>query len=39
MNFDLMPELKWPFGYPLAIAFMVASALLPFFYFKRRGWL
>ena len=39
MNFDLMPELKWAFGYPLAIAFMIASALLPFLYFKRRGWL
>ena len=39
MNFDLMPELKWPLGYPLAIVIMIASALLPFVYFKRRGWL
>jgi magnesium transporter len=39
MNFDLMPELKWPFGYPLAVAFMIASALLPLLYFKRRRWL
>lgn len=39
MNFDMMPELKWWFGYPLAIAIMIASALLPFLYFKRRGWL
>ena len=34
-----MPELKWEFGYPLAIVIMVASAILPFAYFKRRGWL
>ena len=39
MNFDVMPELKWSIGYPLAIAVMIASAVLPFFYFKRRGWL
>jgi magnesium transporter len=39
MNFDVMPELKWGFGYPLAIAIMVASAIVPFAYFKQRGWL
>lgn len=39
MNFDFMPELKWSLGYPLAIAIMVCSAVLPFAYFKRRGWL
>jgi magnesium transporter len=39
MNFRFMPELHWPLGYPLAIVLMLASALLPFWYFKRRGWL
>jgi magnesium transporter len=39
MNFDLMPELHWWFGYPLAICLMIGSALAPFLYFKRRGWL
>ena len=39
MNFHFMPELSWPIGYPLAIGAMVISALVPFFYFKRRGWL
>ncbi len=39
MNFKFMPELAWPFGYPLAVLFMVVSAILPFWYFKRRGWL
>jgi magnesium transporter len=39
MNFDLMPELRWELGYPLAILLMIASAVLPYLYFKRRGWL
>lgn len=39
MNFEQMPELHLPFGYPLALCIMAASALLPFLYFKRRGWL
>ena len=38
MNFKAMPELDWEWGYPYAIAFMVASALLPIYYFKRKGW-
>lgn len=39
MNFDFMPELKWHIGYPFAILLMVASAVLPFWYFRRRKWL
>ena len=39
MNFQFMPELQWKFGYPWALALMVASALLPMWYFRRRGWL
>ena len=39
MNFDFMPELAWPLGYPLALALMLGSALAPLLYFKRRGWL
>ena len=39
MNFHFMPELSWPFGYPFAIGLMVLSALVPFLYFKRSGWL
>jgi magnesium transporter len=39
MNFRHMPELQWPFGYLIALLLMAASALLPFWYFKRRGWL
>ena len=39
MNFDRMPELGWPFGYPLAVLAMLASGLLPLWFLKRRGWL
>jgi magnesium transporter len=39
MNFEHMPELKWLFGYPFALGIMVASAILPYWYFKRRRWL
>jgi len=39
MNFRSMPELSWDFGYPLAICLMIFSAIMPYVYFKRRGWL
>lgn len=39
MNFDVMPELRLEFGYPLALLLMIASAILPYLFFKRRGWL
>lgn len=39
MNFEFMPELGWLLGYPWALGLMVLSALLPFLYFKRKGWL
>ena len=39
MNFDHMPELPQPWGYPAALAAMVVSALLPLAWFKRKGWL
>jgi magnesium transporter len=39
MNFRTMPELDWTFGYPLALLLMVLSAVLPFVYFRRKGWL
>jgi len=39
MNFERMPELKWAFGYPFAILLMIASAVVPYFWFKQKGWL
>jgi magnesium transporter len=39
MNFQILPELGWEYGYPMALGLMVLSAVLPFWYFKHRGWL
>ncbi len=39
MNFQFMPELSWPFGYPVAIGLMIVSAVVPYLFFKRKGWL
>ncbi|HEX5506935.1 MAG TPA: magnesium transporter CorA family protein [Pseudolabrys sp.] len=39
MNFKHMPELDWHFGYPLAVLLMVASAVIPYFFFKWKKWL
>lgn len=39
MNFEHMPELRWLLGYPYALVLMVMSAVLPYLFFKRKGWL
>lgn len=39
MNFEIMPELKWIAGYPMSLILMLISAILPYLYFKRKGWL
>lgn len=39
MNFEAMPELKWPHGYPFALALMLTSAVVPYLIFKWRRWL
>ncbi len=39
MNFVRMPELHWHFGYPYALALMLASAIALYASFKRRHWL
>jgi magnesium transporter len=39
MNFDVLPELHWAFGYPAALVAMVIAGVAPYVYFKRRGWL
>ncbi|GAA3987964.1 magnesium/cobalt transporter CorA [Comamonas faecalis] len=39
MNFQAMPELQWKYGYIFALVLMVASALVPMMYFRKRGWL
>lgn len=39
MNFQVMPELGWRFGYLWAIGLMLLSAIVPLWYFRRRKWL
>lgn len=39
MNFQDMPELDWVWGYPIALLVMLASAVLPYLWFKKQGWL
>jgi len=39
MNFEIMPELKWAHGYPFALLLMLLSAILPFWFFRRKKWL
>ncbi len=39
MNFEYMPELDWPLGYPFALALMALTSISLYLIFKRRGWL
>ena len=39
MNFRFMPEVEWEYGYPFAIGLMVVSVGLPFWFFRKKGWL
>ncbi len=39
MNFVHMPELNWRYGYPFALALMVAVMLVLWLFFKRSKWL
>ena len=39
MNFETMPELKWAFGYPLALTIMAGIDIYLYFRFRKSGWL
>ena len=39
MNFHFFPELSWHYGYQLSLALMLVSAIGPYLYFKKRGWI
>ena len=39
MNFKYMPELEWVFGYPSSLLLMAVSAIIPFLFFRWKGWL
>ena len=38
MNFEGMPELRWRWGYPVALGAMAVTAAGMLLYFRRRGW-
>lgn len=39
MNFSIMPELDWRFGYLFSIFLMIASAGIVLYFFKKKKWL
>jgi len=39
MNFDVMPELRWRYGYPVAIGLMAIADCYLFYRFRKAKWL
>jgi magnesium transporter len=39
MNFDVMPELQWSYGYYYALGLMAAVGVCLISYFKIKGWI
>jgi magnesium transporter len=39
MNFKHMPELNWPWGYPMALAIMATIDTVLWLRFRKAGWL
>jgi magnesium transporter len=39
MNFQWMPELNWAYGYFFSLGLILLSAIVPYIYFRWRGWL
>jgi hypothetical protein len=39
MNFKIMPELDWDYGYLFAITLMVLSSVITLIFFKKKNWL
>jgi magnesium transporter len=39
MNFDVMPELRWRYGYPAVLVAMAAISAAIYLWFRRKGWM
>ncbi|MET0237150.1 MAG: CorA family divalent cation transporter, partial [Kibdelosporangium sp.] len=39
MNFDYMPELRWPFGYPMVVLLIVLVCIWLYRVLRRNRWL
>jgi magnesium transporter len=38
MNFTIMPELNWKYGYPSVLLFMIIMSICLYLWFKKKGW-
>jgi magnesium transporter len=38
MNFERMPELNWPLGYPFALGLMAIAMVVAVAWFRRNDW-
>jgi magnesium transporter len=39
MNFDILPELHWEYGYLFSIGLMILASVTPIWIFKKKGWI
>ncbi|MFH1652978.1 MAG: magnesium/cobalt transporter CorA [Pseudomonadota bacterium] len=39
MNFEYMPELKWKYGYPFALAIMLSVVVVMLIFFRKKKWI
>lgn len=39
MNFEGMPELKWMYGYPIALSVILTTGVVLYWRFRKAGWL
>jgi magnesium transporter len=39
MNFEFMPELKWHYGYLMALGVIGGVCLVMYYYFRKARWL
>ena len=39
MNFEIMPELSWDYGYLFSVGVMILSAITPLIIFRKKGWI
>jgi magnesium transporter len=39
MNFDILPELHWEYGYLFSVGLMILSSVTPIWIFKKKGWI
>jgi len=39
MNFKIMPELQWEYGYLFSVGVMILSAVTPLVIFRKKGWI